>query len=362
LPDEASWTADFLETVDGLFDCFNSRNLFDTKSLHRPLTTDSSHWLHLDECERQLKTLKVVGCKVAVPCISGWLLDINALRILWSNLQAESTNDMQVRFLLTSRLNQDSLENFFALIRGRGGYRDNPDPVHFQSAFKQMAMKSIFVPAPTANCQQDCAEFLLQVDDFALIPTERKTSACVQSLKCEVVKVDSDLHDVCLHLVNNDAEQNTLMYVTGYVCKRVLDRHNCTHCQASMIRDSTTLLRVNDIFSTHKAYNTARGNFGGLKAPSEFMYNLISSCEQTFTSLFDSVKHVCGVKRQLMEAIVGTLSTDDEAPCMTSQKRAADIYFSTRLHYKLKFLKKDNNMQAATNTRKNRKALKVMHR
>jgi hypothetical protein len=114
-------------------------------------------------------------------------------------------------------------------------------------------------------------------------------------------------------------------------------------------------------FCTQKAYNTARGNFGGLKAPSDFMCKLISSCEQTFTSLFDSVKHVCGVKRQLMEALVGTLSNDDEAPCMTSQKRAADIYLSTRLHYKLKFLKKDNNMQAVAKARKNRKAMKVLH-
>ena len=105
----------FSKQLMDCLNCFNSRNLYDSKSLRRPLTTDSSHWLHLQECERQLKMLKVVGCKVAVPCISGWLLDINALRILWSNLQTENTSDMHVPFLLTSRLNQDSLENFFSL-------------------------------------------------------------------------------------------------------------------------------------------------------------------------------------------------------------------------------------------------------
>ena len=32
-----------------------------------------------------------------------------------------------------------------------------------------MAVKNMFVPAPRVNCQQDCAEYLLQDDDFALV-------------------------------------------------------------------------------------------------------------------------------------------------------------------------------------------------
>ena len=49
--------------------------------------------------------------------------------------------DLQKRFssykyVLTSHLNQDVLENFFSVIRGTGGFNDHPLPVDFQLRFK----------------------------------------------------------------------------------------------------------------------------------------------------------------------------------------------------------------------------------
>ena len=87
------------------------------------------------------------------------------------------------------------------------------------------------------------------------------------------------------------AVQNTLMYVTGYVCRKVLDKHRCQHCRSTMLRSDTTLIEQRDMFCAHKAYNVARGSFGGLKAPSQFMFELLTNCEDVFASMFDAVKH-----------------------------------------------------------------------
>lgn len=38
----------------------------------------------------------------------------------------------EVTYLLTYRLNQDVLENFFGVIRGKGGLHDHPDPLEFK--------------------------------------------------------------------------------------------------------------------------------------------------------------------------------------------------------------------------------------
>ena len=48
---------------------------------------------------------------------------IQSLLCLWEEL----CQYQNVKFLLTGRLNQDSLENLFSVIRGKGEHRDNPD-------------------------------------------------------------------------------------------------------------------------------------------------------------------------------------------------------------------------------------------
>jgi hypothetical protein len=326
-------------------------------------TSASSHWPHLEECVSQFKALKIVGSKTQSPCFTGWVLTINALKLLWSTVHDEHS----VSFLLTSRLNQDSLKNLFSHIRSRGGHRDNPDAVHFQAGFKHMVVKNMFVPPPPASCQDDRAQFLLEVDDFSVLQAEQNkicmSDDFVSGVPSElaftnVLSADFNLNcDLLSYGVNkqDETEQNTLMYITGYVCKRVLDSHNCLQCRSTMLRDDTAMLNANDIFCSFKGYNHSRGNFGGLKAPSKFMFDLMCTCEQTFNSKFDSVKHTRGVKCQLVETIVGNLASDGLLPCIESQKRAVNIFMCTRLHYALKFLNRDSRTEAQSQKRKKQK-------
>jgi len=58
--------------------------------------------------------MKFVGVKGTLPCIDGWKLSISALLGLWSDVSQE----VDFKFLLTARFNQDCLENFF-LLSGR---------------------------------------------------------------------------------------------------------------------------------------------------------------------------------------------------------------------------------------------------
>ena len=368
LPDEALHTAEFLEAVDGLFDCFNSRNLKENKALRRPLTdgSQSSHLTHLNKCTNLLQTLQVGDATARPPCVKGWLMNINALQMLWSLFK----NQYNMTFLLTSRLNQDSLENLFSIIRGRGGHRDNPNPVHFQAAFKQVIVRNMFMPASNANCTADDeSDCVLNVDDFIGSTSSAATVTRDKSMSCSSaypIPVLAD-EDSFLAIENqmpasfDMTEQNTLMYLTGYVCKKVLDKHICQRCKSAMLRSDTMLIQQTDLFCVHKAYNAKRGNFGGLKAPSQFMFDLITCCKEVFTSMFDTVKHKQGIRMILNRAMERHLAEADEKPCMASQKCAADLYLRTRLHYKLKFLSRDLSSKC-TSKRKNRKAMKLLHK
>lgn len=51
-----------------------------------------------------------------------------SLQLLFRDLQEK----YNVKYLLTYRLNQDVLENFFGVIRAKGGLHDHPDPLEFR--------------------------------------------------------------------------------------------------------------------------------------------------------------------------------------------------------------------------------------
>lgn len=65
------------------------------------------------------------------------ILNIIFLGILISNSSIQMLlEDMKRRFniqyLLTRRINQDVIENFFGVIRAKGGLHDHPSPVEFK--------------------------------------------------------------------------------------------------------------------------------------------------------------------------------------------------------------------------------------
>ena len=97
----------------------------------RPVTCmsyPSDLWL---EAIAWLEGIEFVGATARIYCFEGWRLSLNVMRLLWPDVQSN------VKSLLPRRLNQDCLESYFAVIRHKGGFRDNPSCSHFHSAMRQ---------------------------------------------------------------------------------------------------------------------------------------------------------------------------------------------------------------------------------
>lgn len=47
-------------------------------------------------------------------------------------LLVDMTRRFDVQYLLTRRINQDVIENFFGIIRAKGGLHDHPSPLEFK--------------------------------------------------------------------------------------------------------------------------------------------------------------------------------------------------------------------------------------
>ena len=63
--------------------------------------------------------------------ILGILTSIHNLKALFEDLQEEGFS-----YLLTNRLSQDGLENFFSVIRAMGGGNTNPSAAEFACRFR----------------------------------------------------------------------------------------------------------------------------------------------------------------------------------------------------------------------------------
>ena len=131
IPEEVAHTTDFIEQMDQLFNCFNSMSLSSTAKMRHAMTASSGHKEHLQKSLEWIKRIKTKG-KKSPPCLEGWQISINALMMLWDKLHSEHN----FRFLLTTRLNQDCVENLFSIIRAQGAQRDNPNAGQFRAAFR----------------------------------------------------------------------------------------------------------------------------------------------------------------------------------------------------------------------------------
>ena len=75
------------------------------------ISYESTHFEFLDDVKTMLKSMT----SKKLPCLDGWLLDINALYLLRDDLH----NNHNVKSFITNRLNQDCADNLFSVIRGK---------------------------------------------------------------------------------------------------------------------------------------------------------------------------------------------------------------------------------------------------
>ena len=162
--------------------------------------------------------------------MSGWQLTLSAVVNLWPILNSSHNFE----FLLTRRLNQDSLENLFSVIRQRGGNCDNPTSLNFSRLFKQVCCNSLFRPVAGSNCELDSDSLL------AAIASHEQKQIVINTNTSQIEKhyftTFPNLSMVCNE--DSNLEDNGLSYVCGYFLRRLLKWHSCQVCDTLWIDKS----------------------------------------------------------------------------------------------------------------------------
>ncbi len=138
-------TVEYLQMFDSLYDIMNSRTLAEQYGKAPMKSTNEQHWKSVfHNAVSYISNLKTpTGRNVLqsnrYAAFLGWLVNIKTMKELYSYIVKSGDLD----FLLTFKLSQDPLENFFGSIRMACGNNNNPTCIQFKSAFQTLLCNTL---------------------------------------------------------------------------------------------------------------------------------------------------------------------------------------------------------------------------
>ena len=352
LPAEAAYTAEFCEAMDQLFNSFNSRSK--TAPLDKTWKHACSHTSgHIDFWQQNIKWLRNWEIEsTRIQCVKGWVLSMSATIALWDDLR----KNYNVKYLLTSRLNQDPIENLFAVVRQKGGCNDTPQCDQFRHCLKAATIDTIMKPRGS-NCESDIDEILSEYITLTN-SVNKRTSSHVPD---EDIPEPSVCSTTSMPIPRGRSlpEENILVYVCGWLAYKSLQNHFCDRCYKFMVRNVPQMDDQRLVFSYFKSCIVKDRDFGYLKIPTTTMINFISICEDIFTVQFNRHCHSVGLKSKILRKIKRRFSdfSGNQVLCSNTLDSLLNLFVRTRIHYAVKFF----NKSVQGTKRKNRKYLKVSH-
>lgn len=328
LPPEAVHTAQFIEKINNMFDACNC-SFGGTIALRRKMTKSSDHCRVLQQSRDLLRATQVLcppGTKIF--CIRGWLISISALLLIWADLKDS------VSFLLTRRLNQDRLENFFGAIRRGLGNSQNPMCQKFRFAFRNFLVADLLKPTGT-NCELDLDDFLACLQVWVSKRATRQDRPHPPAKSFLITADRSLLPGIPL--------SHGLGYVAGYFARRIASRFKCDQLQSVLIDNSPSRSDPNYRFIALKDFSGRIGNgFGGLIVPSDSFYQIIIEAEKVFSENVNECLHRRNVRYLLSEIISSAVEasslTNHDAFCSCGNvwPYFKNLFVSTRIRWEVK--------------------------
>lgn len=279
--------------------------------------------------------------------------------------------------MLTSRFNQDAIENWFSSVRAKGFNNDSRTTTDYESSVKNIAVNWLLEqPEKGANCQDDGDSFLSVLDYIRCIK-KTDTRACPvdtygspsDEMDCTVAAVVSEPTDAeevrrSMAAMVSDAsgadslisdwpdvfeltevDSNVVAYICGYMCMKIERKNDCTHCSQlyQEYRDSHSY-HSNPEFAAYEVLGKFR-NFDwakhGLQRPPFSEYRLCSAIEKLLQmNMETAVNGQIGIMSRLTQLIGNTVSIDNyhmETACSSHQEHHARqvirLYLRIRIHH-----------------------------
>ena len=388
---DANPTADFVERINRLFDIMNSNNPKVNNKWKKPLTSETveqlqelknaAQWIEKWHFRSKKKPSVV---KVTLPFKSGFVMTLNALHDVCCSLLCH----YNFRFILTSRFNQDIVENWFSCIRGKGRNNDSRTTVEYEAASKNVTVNWMLKP-PTkgANCELDCDSFIGLMKDLdssrklAEVRTPDSCSPSVTDLSDSFEPDPSDDIDVsvdwCQLCALNDVDSNVVCYIAGYICAKINKKISCPDCHTAYVHSKETwktLHATHTVLVQTRQFDWAKY---GLTVPSPALYELCCAIERVVQTNMEGVMAGPGVMGSLKDIFMQSVDRESyeiNCCCKVHQtywlNAAVTLFLRVRIHHFVKVRNRELKQLAAKQKEKHahaavskpsRKLKKVKH-
>lgn len=264
------------------------------------------------------------------------------------NLYEDLSKNMGLKYIMTSKLNQDSLENLFSLLRSGGGLADHPSPMECVYRLRMIVLgKKSGQLSTNQNTKNTTDEFLIgKFLKDCQIPFPEISETPPQTEENDIEEYGSETNDQ-QEISSLDNTQDTmepvyedgLKYVAGWMARKLrklypkfIETEHTNDCQKSWIQELS---------------------LGGLTEPSEEFFNVIKNLESMFvknTKKTANFKKVIGVKNLL------TQTMKKEAPNVP--KEVIDLFVRRRIAMRVKYLNKQRKNVTTLKCKKKLKKIK----
>lgn len=240
-------------------------------------------------------------------------------------------------YLLTSRLSQDKVENFFGIVRLSSGCNSHPTPQQFLLTVNCLSFYNLAHSVAGGNAEGDVISSLLDVGDRE--ETSKQQLIDQMKLCTEKQAVPSSSHgsEAVEHEYNVQRSDSRLIYyISGYVAKKCVLPTKCCACNDSLLLPTEEGRRL------HAAEFVRHNDEGGLLYPSVELFRFITRLEDIFTNCFSAQKvhreSVMDILHMIHCAAPLKVGCRDHAESLTP--RIVSFYVTTRLHFFIKGLNK----------------------
>ncbi len=347
LSPELEEQANFVDLVNSCFDIFNSRIRKGIRPLDCALGLkfEEQHAI-LCKAKEVFTAMRAQGKKSLLPWQKGWILNINSLLDLFSAVKAEYS----LSYVLTTRLNQDCLENFFSRIRYLSGATDTrPGPVEFKIRFRNLILgqaASIIVENAAVQCEEDSAETLSvllmkeieegrksplpQRDDESYPDVEEGKAPEDPEVQAEEDSAARELggqvkkRKIGPPMSAEECSEEALKYVAGYLAFKL--KGDFPHLATSGDKS----------LSFPPCPWIEQISYGGLTFPSKEWLEQVKKFEEVFKQFHgkDGISREKGIIQKIQHNLKEAFPSVPEA--------AIKMYGKTRTHIRIKYLRSQN--------------------
>lgn len=251
----------------------------------------------------------------------------NAVKFLYEDLKCHFPD---LKYILTYRLNQDVLENFFGIIRSKGGLHDHPDCLEFKYRLRSYILGKNQGPlGENANVENDKSSNESEIYN--------KDKLLSKECFSQLTKFDDDIPSDELFLpfeeeFDNENDIDDLKYdaiehVTGYICHKI---------------------KMGSSSTTENFTWTDQLSEGGLIKPDKKLIEQVQKLEE----IFDSVnKNSISIQKNFLKNLINL------AHHIVCDDIVKKTFFRSRMYFRIKKLNHDLKTDKLCKKRKYSKIL-----